>query len=238
MATASATAPATAGRVTGRRRAYLPASAAVTYLAAWVAGLAAWPVNLALNASAVQVTAAFRRHPAEALVQFLLVEGLAGLLLGIVLAAAFLRRPRRAVRSLVPVVAGAVAVVTSVLQCVIGLVLTAAAASHDSARCSDLEALVNRLDGVKMLALAIVAVCLAVSSGLPRWLRVLSALLAVAIAVSGCAYLVLANVLAWTAYISGLLLLAWVTSVGIWVTATLRAGDRARPRPAARPRDA
>jgi hypothetical protein len=209
-------------RATGRWRAYLPATAAATYVAAWVAGLAAWPVNLALNASAAKVTAAFRQHPAEAVIQFLLVEGLAGLLLGAVLAAALLRRPRRPVRSLIPIVAGTAAVATSVLQCIIGLMLTSAAASRDSARCLDLEALVNRLDGAKMLALAVVAICVATVPTFPRWLRVLSVLLAVAIAFSGYAYLALANVLAWTAYVSGPLLLAWVASVGIWVTASRR----------------
>jgi hypothetical protein len=217
-----AAAPAAGGGAGGRWRAHLPAVAAATYLAAWVAGLAVWPVNLALNAQAAQVTAAFRQHPAEAAVQFLLVEGLAGLLLGVVLAAGILGGARHSARSLVPGVFAAIAVITSVAQCVIGLMLIAAAARHDNTRCGDLEALVNRLDGVKMLAIAAVALCLAAVPALPRWLRALSVLLAVAIAVSGCAYLALANVLGWTAYISGLLLLAWVAGVGIWVTTSRR----------------
>ena len=214
--------PTTTDRPTSNWRAYLPATAAVTYVTAWVAGLAAWPVNLALNASAAQVTAAFRQHPAEAVIQLLLVEGLAGLLLGVVLAATLLRGPAPIGRSLLPVACGAVAVTTSLLQCVIGLMLTTAAERHDRARCGNLAALVNRLDGVKMLALAVIAVWLVAALIVPRWLRVVSALLAVTIAVSGCAYLALANALAWTAYISGPLLLAWVASLGVWVTRSRR----------------
>src|SRR5580692_10223482 len=62
-------------------RTYLPAAAGVAYLAAWAAGLAVWPVNLALNATAAQVAASYRANPAEAVAQYLLTEGLAGILL-------------------------------------------------------------------------------------------------------------------------------------------------------------
>jgi hypothetical protein len=213
---------AAADRASSTWRAYLPATAAITYVAAWIAGLAAWPVNLALNASSAQVTAAFRQHPAEAVIQVLLVEGLAGVLLGVVLAEAFLARFPRMARPLVPVAFGAAAVIASVVQCVIGLIATAAATSHDTTRCGDFVALLNRVDGVKMLALAVVAIWLAAAPITPRWLRALSVMLAVAIAVSGYAYVALANVLAWTAYISGVALLAWVAVLGIWVTVSRR----------------
>ena len=53
-----------------------PASAGLAYVVAWVAGLAIWPVNLALNATAGQVAASYRAHPAQAVVQYLLIEGL------------------------------------------------------------------------------------------------------------------------------------------------------------------
>jgi hypothetical protein len=221
-ASTATSAPTAADRASTTWRTYLPATAAVTYVAAWVAGLAAWPVNLALNASATQVTAAFRQHPTEAVIQLLLVEGLAGLLLGVVLAAVLLGCFPRIARPLVPVACGAAAVTVSVAQCVIGLMATAAATSHDTTRCGDLAALLNRLDGVKMLALAVVAIWLAAAPVGPRWLRPICVLLAVTIAVSGYAYVALANVLGWTAYISGLALLAWVAALGIWVTVSRR----------------
>jgi hypothetical protein len=85
---------------------------------------------------------------------------------------------------------------------------------------------VNQLDGVKMLALAVTAVSLATigrpTPALPRWLRVTALLLAVALAASGYAYLTLTNALAWTAYVSGVLLLLWVTGTGIALTARHR----------------
>jgi hypothetical protein len=125
LSTASATASSalgpSAGRPAGRR--YLPAAAGVAYLAAWVAGLSIWPVNLALNATAAQEAASHAAHPAEAATQYLLAEGLAGLLLAVVLGSALLPRLRvRASRRLTASAAifGTVAVAVSLTQCVLG----------------------------------------------------------------------------------------------------------------------
>ena len=116
--------------------------------------------------------------------------------------------------------AGAVAV--SLLQAVVGMFLIAAATHHDIARAGGLSNLVNRLDGAKMLALAAVAVYLSARGTwdrrLPNWLRALAAAAAAALAVSGVDYLLLANSVAWTVYISGPLLLAWLAATGIWLT--------------------
>jgi hypothetical protein len=126
---------------------------------------------------------------------------------------------------------GAVAVAVSLAQCVIGQLVIAAATGHDIASCGALFAVVNRLDGVKMLALAGVAGLTAAITNpaalLPRWLRATSVLLAAALIVSGCAYVMLANSLAWTAYVSGTLLLLWVTGTGITVTARRRRANLA-----------
>ncbi len=141
-----ATPPRPSASATLSPRTYLPAAAGVAYLAAWAAGLAVWPVNLALNASAAQVAASYRAHPAEAVTNYLLTEGLAGILLGVVLACVLLPqlRDRLTVRAVGAAVLGAIAVTISLAQCVIGLLLTAAATSHDTARCGDLSALVTR----------------------------------------------------------------------------------------------
>ena len=222
-----------------RRLRYLPAVAGASYLAAWVAGLAAWPSNLALNAAASQVAASHRDHATQAVVQYLLVEGLAGVLLGIVLAAAVSTAVggRLAVWARPAAVLGAVAVVISVTQSVLGVLLTSAATDHDVARAGDLFAAVNRLDGVKMLALSLAAAYLAVRLApdrpSPRWLRVLAALAAVSLAVSGVTYLFLLNALSGTVYLAGPLLLAWVTGTGIWLT--VAGGRRARALVGGRP---
>jgi hypothetical protein len=215
--------------------AYLPAAAGVGYLAAWIAGLAAWPKNLALNATAGQTAAAYAAHPAQAAVQYLLVEGLAGLLLGVVLGCVLVPRLRGAVTLMARSAAllTVVAVGVSVTQCVLGLVLVGAADGHDVSRCGELSNLVNQLDGVKMIAIAAAAVLLAAPGGpaavLPRWLRVVSVLLAAALIASGYAYLALSQPLAWTAYVSGTLLLLWVTGLGIALTVSWRSGSGAAP---------
>jgi hypothetical protein len=163
-----------------------------------------------------------------------LSEGLAGLLFGIVLAAAVISNRGRglASRSLpAAVAAGAVAI--SLLQAVIGMFLITAATHHDIARVGELSNLVNRLDGVKMLALAAVAAYLSArrtwACRPPNWLRATAALAAATLGISGLDYLLLASSLAWTVYISGPLLLTWIAATGIWLTRSSRAGDAGTP---------
>jgi hypothetical protein len=239
---------AVAARPGPRRRRYLPAAAGAADPVAWAAGLAAWPSNLALNATNAQATAAYRAHPAGAVVQYLLVEGLAGLLLAVVLGFALLplaqRRPAtpagaRPAAGLAAAGLAVAAVVISLVQCVLGLVLVAAATSADVARAGGLSALENRLDGVKMLALAGVAAYLAVTRlpvrgarPRPRWLRETTGLAALFLAGSAVAYLFLINALAWIVYLSGPFLLLWIAATGIWLTVT--AGRPAATRQATR----
>jgi hypothetical protein len=52
---------------------------------------------------------------------------------------------------------------------------------------------------------------------LPAWLGWLGAVLAVALVVSGIGYLLLRSGLAPAAFVSGPLLLVWVTAVGLWL---------------------
>jgi hypothetical protein len=209
-------------------RAYLPGAAGLAYVLAWAAGLGAWPVNLALNATAGQTAASYRAHPAGAIVQYLLVEGLAGVLLGIVLACVLRAvRDRVGVRATGPAALSAIVVIASLSQCVIGLFAVAAATSGNAAACGSLSDLVNLLDGVKMLALAAAAAWLALCGPtLPRWLRALAAPLGLALIASGYAYLSLSNALAWTAYVSGPLLLLWVAGAGIALTVRRRRSRR------------
>jgi hypothetical protein len=216
-------APGATGQPRPRNRWYLlPAYAGIAYVVAWAAGLAVWPQNLPLNAPPARVAASYAAHPAAAVIQYVLVEGVAGLLFGVVLAFA-LTSPgrRRAVRNW-PVAATALAaVVISLLQAILGMFLVAAATQQDVARAGNLSDLVNRLDGVKMLALAAVAAYLAVrgtAGRTPSWLRATAALAAAALTVSGLGYLTLSGTLGGTAYVSGPLLLLWIAATGIWLT--------------------
>jgi hypothetical protein len=73
-----------------------------------------------------------------------------------------------------------------------------------------------------MFALAAVAGCAVATGLLPRWLRYTALALAAAIAVSGIGYLLLLPGLATLAYVSGPLLLLFVTGVGIVLGRTER----------------
>jgi hypothetical protein len=207
---------------TGRAR--LPGAAGIAYVVTWVVGLGVWPVNLALNATAAQVAASHRAHPAEATVQYLLIEGLAALLFGFVLACVLRANRDRASGQIAgPAVLSAVAVITSLAQCILGLLVTAAATGGHVATSGSLFELLNRLDGVKMFALAGATAWLAATRpALPRWLRRATVLVALALITSGCAYVTLTNGLAWTAFVSGPLLLLWVASAGIALTVAAR----------------
>jgi hypothetical protein len=205
-------------------RARLPGAVGIAYVVTWVVGLAVWPVNLALNATAAQVAASHRAHPAEASVQYLLIEGLAGLLLGIVLA--YVVRANRGSgtgQTAGPALLSVVAVITSLTECVLGLLVTAAATGGHVATAGSLFEVLSRLDGVKMFALAGATAWLAATRPvLPRWLRRVTVLVALALIASGCAYVTLANAFAWTPFVSGPLLLLWVAAAGVALTVAAR----------------
>ena len=92
--------------------------------------------------------------------------------------------------------------------------------------------MLNRLDGAKMFLLAAMAVALSAvaltSRALPRWLAPVGFLLAASLAVSGLGYALLAQGLASAVYVSGILLLAFVTGTGV----TLRVAPQIPAMPA------
>ena len=63
----------------------LPAIAGIGYGLAWIAGLLVWPSNLAIDSTGRQVVGLYSHHVTQAAVQYILVEGVAGVLLGTVL---------------------------------------------------------------------------------------------------------------------------------------------------------
>jgi hypothetical protein len=208
----------------GARLLTAPAMAGVAYLVAWVTGLAVWPSNLDVAASGSQVIAAYTGHRGVAMTQSLLVHGVAGVALAIVVLALGQAARRRDGGPLarVMVVAGVGAAAVSLLQCALGLLLAGwVVPDGDSGRAGSLFAAINRLDGVKMLALAAMAASAAVlvrrTRLLPGWLGWLGVLLAVALVVSGVGYLLLSSTLAPTAFVAGALLLIWVAAAGISV---------------------
>ena len=79
----------------------------------------------------------------------------------------------------------------SLAQFVLGAMLAQASAPGTAHLLYDA---VNRLDGVKMLALAVLAIAAATSGVLPRWLRYAGIALAITITASGVAYLLLLQI--------------------------------------------
>ena len=197
-----------------------PAVAGIAYSTAWVVGLAVWPSNLDVAATNLKVVATYSAHQSAAIMQYLLVEGLAAIALGvIVIALGWAARRRGADRlGLAAVVAGLTAAALSLAECALGLLLAGSAADGETDRSGRLFDLINRMDGVKMFALAAMAVAgveLARRQVLPRWLGYTASFLTVALVASGTGYLLLNTAFAEAAFVAGPLLLVWVTGTGV-----------------------
>jgi hypothetical protein len=156
---------------------------------------------------------------------FVLAEGVAAAALAVVvIAAARAARsgPRRA--GLAGAGFGIAAAVVSWAELAVGAWLVyGPVAGRRAAAAETAYQVLNRLDGAKMFLLAAMAVALSVvaltSPLLPRWLAPLGFALAAALVVSGLGYVLLAPGLATAVYVSGILLLAFVTSTGVTLDA-------------------
>jgi hypothetical protein len=218
------------------RRRWVPVVAGIGFTVSWVCGLALPVPNLAVTASAAEILAKYGPQLGLVQAQFALTEGLPAIGLAVIsLALALLARRlgsgsglepgaeagrAGARRAQVIAVAGMVAAAISVTQYALGVMLAGwALPDHAAGRSSLLWEAINRLDGIKMFALAVLAsaaVALTAPTGpLPRWLRYASLVLAVSITVSGVAYLFLIQDLSWAAYVAGVALLVWVTGMGV-----------------------
>lgn len=176
----------------------------VAYMASWIVGLALGHSDPKPSSSAAQVMAGYAGHTGTATAQFVLTEGLPAICLAVVA----LALGRRAA------VAGLISATISMVQAMLGVVMTAwAVPGGHTGSAHNLFVAVNRLDGVKMFALALLA--LAATSLVPLWLRYVGAALAVSIVVSGIGYLLLLDGLSRAAWISGPLLLIWVTGTAL-----------------------
>lgn len=228
MTTHTATAPSTT--IGSRHRGLAaPATAGIAFIAAWVTGLLVWPSNLDVAASGARVVSVYAGHQGAAVAQYVLVEGLAAVALGVVVIALGRAARRRGAGRLggAVVLAGVGAVAVSLVECALGLLLAGVVVPDgESARAGTLFDLINRLDGLKMLALAAVALAgvgVARRAGvLPRWLGCVAALLAVALIASGVGYLLLNTTVSQGAAVSLGLLLVWVAGTGV----TLGRGNR------------
>ncbi len=201
-----------------RRRGWLtvPGVTGIGYTLSWVAGLAVPAPSPRLGAPGAEVVAALAGHGPAVAAQFVLTEGLPAIGIAVIAVALarFARGRGAPAAGRLALVSGLVAATISAGQAVLGMVLAATMAPGAA---SVLYASVDRLDGVKMLALAVLAAAAAAMAALPRWLRWTGAALAVAIAASGLVYLLLAASLAAAAGPALVLLLAFMTGCGIMI---------------------
>jgi hypothetical protein len=202
----------------GHRRRLLTVTglAGLGYSLSWIAGLAVPAPSPGFGASGTEIVAALSGHAPAFAAQFALTEGLpAG---GIaVIAVALARTARRSgatAAARFALVAGVTAAVISAVQFGLGLVLAATSAPGPARL---LFTSIDRLDGAKMLALAVLGAAAATMTVLPRWLRWTGIALAVAITCSGLVYLLLIAPLAAAAGPALVLLLAFMTGCGIMI---------------------
>jgi hypothetical protein len=197
-------------RVPRRRLLTVTGITGIAYTLSWIAGLAIAAPSPKLTASGAQIVTALAGHQAAVTSQFALTEGLPAA--GLAIIAIALARAARRSGAAQAALAGVVAALISMLQFALGAVLTGTASPGTAHLLYDA---VNRLDGVKMLTLAILGLAAAVSGVLPRWLRYTGITLAIAITASGIAYLLLLQNLAILAIPAGVLLLVFITGTGI-----------------------
>ena len=226
LTTRNTTVPAReTGPDTGRRRRLLtvPGLVGIGYSLSWIAGLAVPAPSPRFGAPGAEVVAALAGHGPAVATQFALTEGLpaAGIAVISVALARTARQSGATMAARFALVFGLVAAIISALQFGLGVALTATSAPGPAHL---LYTSVDRLDGAKMLALAVFAAAAATMTVLPRWLRYTGIALAVAITCSGLVYLLLVASLATAAGPALVLLLAFMTGCGIII------GMRADPR--------
>ena len=208
--------PRGTGPDTGRRRWLLtvPGLVGLGYSLSWIAGLAVPAPSPRFGAPGTAVVAALAGHGPAIVTQFGLTEGLpaAGIAVISVALARTARRSGATMAGRFALVSGLAAAIISAVQFGLGVALTVTSAPGPAYL---MYASVDRLDGAKMLALAVFGAAAATMTVLPRWLRYTGIALAVAITCSGLVYLLLVASLAAAAGPALVLLLAFMTGCGI-----------------------
>lgn len=196
-------------------------TAGIAYVLSWIIGLSLNAPSLSLNATGDQIIKAFAGHQTVVALQFGLTEILAGIMLAIaVIAVAALARKSGAKQSSqLLLVTGLTTSILSIVMGKLGLWLVySVVPSGDVISVQQVLNIINRIDGPKMWLLAVMALSgigLAAHGVISRWLKYVGIVLAITLLFSGIAYGLLLNNFAWTAYISGILLLFWVGTLGI-----------------------
>jgi hypothetical protein len=202
--------------------------AGVGYLVAWVVSQSVGAPTPSIAASGAQVVTSFAGRGGPNMAMFVLAEGVAAVALAVV-AIAVTRpalhraasRPGARLAARVGVGFGVAAAVVSWAELALGAWLIAAVVpDRQTGTAGAAFHALNRADGAKMFLLAVTAAALSVMAMtapplLPRWLPGLGFLAAATLMVSGLGYVLLAPGLGDSVYVSGVLLVAFVASIGV-----------------------
>jgi hypothetical protein len=186
----------------------------IGYTLSWIAGLLLPAPSPAFSASGAGIVTALAGHGLAVAAQYALTEGLpaAGIAVISIALASAARRRGAIIAARFALASGVLAAIVSAVQFGLGLALVA---TSEPGTAHVLFATVNRLDGVKMLALAVLGAAAVTMTLLPRWLRYTGLALAVSIAISGLVYLLLLQSLAMAAGPALILLLGFITGTGV-----------------------
>ncbi|HEU5008418.1 MAG TPA: hypothetical protein VFT67_15690, partial [Jatrophihabitantaceae bacterium] len=188
----------------------------------WIAGLLVFSSSSEVRSSGTQILSNYTGNQDAVALQYVLTEGLPAGFLAVVTWSLARALSERAILSRRLVLAGGLAAATvSLVQLALGLWLSSGiVSSRDAGVAGAVSDSINRLDGVKMLLIAGVAVgaMRAVRRryvALPNWLGRVAAALAVTITLSAIGYLALNDTFAAAAWVSLPCLLVFVTGTGI-----------------------
>lgn len=205
-----------------RTRSPLLVLAGVGFALSWVAGLAVFSSSTEVRSSGAQIHDAYTGHVGVVGLQYLLTEGLPAVCLAVVVVAlARAVRPTARATRTITAVAGLAAVIVSLVQLALGLWLSLDLVDDASTdTIGTVFGAINRLDGVKMLLLAVLAATVTRAIrrqdvDLPAWLAWAAAALAITITLSGIGYLTLDNTLATAAWLSLPFLILFVTGAAV-----------------------
>ncbi|MGI8483978.1 MAG: hypothetical protein ACR2OU_06920 [Thermomicrobiales bacterium] len=202
-------------------------AAAILYTVVWIVGLFVPVPALSVHSSHLKTWDKYAGNT-TALIQALLVHGLAAILLAIVAlstarAVAQSTDERGTSRSRWIVGSGLVSAALSLIQFVIEASLVVGILGVNKSNAHDFWLAVNRLDGIKMFALAALVAAFAGIDAkshvnvqfLPSWIRIVNVLTAIALILSGIGYALMNAPLMLAAWASLPLLLISVTATGI-----------------------
>jgi hypothetical protein len=200
----------------------LPLISGIAYSLSWVIGLLIFSSSTEVRSTGTQILVGYTGHQAAVALQYVLTEGLPAVFLAAVtwsLARAISERARMTRR--VVLAGGLAAATVSLVQLGLGLWLSVHLVSdRDPHAVEAIFRSINRLDGVKMLLIAVLALAAmrAIRErnvSLPERLAHVAAAVAATITISAFGYLTLDDTLVVAAWASLPCLLVFVTSTGM-----------------------